>query len=471
MPPPALPAWWRPWRCRPTGGRRRASRRVPGVRGSAMRTPSAAGNLEPGDARPRVGLPGETEHPLAEDVLVDLGRTPFDGVRPAAEHPSHLAGERGPVVARQRREGLTVQAEQLAGQELDALVELTLMDLADGALGARRTAGPPVGAHPLVGPVADPLLAVEVGDPLTDDGIGCATRPCPELHHVVDAEAADAIDAAGARPRDHLPLTRQRGAGDPPTFARPADAVVVGHASPVEEDLVEVDLAAEMAEGPDGHARLVHVEQEVRDALALRGERVGACEEHGPVGAVRPRGPDLLARDRPLVAIGLRPGGERRQVRPRARLAEQLAPALLVAHDRGQEPSSLRLRAVGEQRRRGQVETERVEAPEVVGRQHAPDDPGDSRADPEAAVPGVPGWDDQARTSEHGVPGLVLRTRTGGANSGRTAAVTGVAPGVGHVLRDPGPHPLGGGIGTGVGTDRDAAHQVAPGTGHRLIVP
>ena len=275
----------------------------------------------------------------------------------------------------------------------------------------------------------------------------------------------------GARPRDHLPLTRQRGAGDPPTFARPADAVVVGHASPVEEDLVEVDLAAEMAEGPDGHARLVHVEQEVRDALALRGERVGACEEHGPVGAVRPRGPDLLARDRPLVAIGLRPGGERRQVRPRARLAEQLAPALLVAHDRGQEPSSLRLRAVGEQRRRGQVETERVEAPEVVGRQHALDDSGDSRADVEAAVPGGPGWDDQARTSEHGVPGLVLRTRTGGANSGRTAAVTGVAPGVGHVLRDPGPHPLGGGIGTGVGTDRDAAHQVAPGTGHRLIVP
>ena len=68
----------------------------------------------------------------------------------------------------------------------------------------------------------------------------------------------------------------------------------------------------------------------------------------------------------PLVAVALGPRGQRREVGAGAGLAEQLAPHLLVAHDRRQEPQPLLLGAVREQRRRGQVEAERVEPAEVV---------------------------------------------------------------------------------------------------------
>src|SRR5947209_7173363 len=83
------------------------------------------------------------------------------------------------------------------------------------------------------------------------------------------------------------------------------------HARPVEEHLVEVDLAAEVAEGANLDARLVQVEQEVRDALALRGVGIGTREQHRDVGTVRPRGPHLLPGDEPLVTVADRRGRER----------------------------------------------------------------------------------------------------------------------------------------------------------------
>ena len=67
-----------------------------------------------------------------------------------------------------------------------------------------------------------------------------------------------------------------------------------------------------------------------------------------------------------VVAVALGTRRERREVGTRARLAEQLAPHLLVAHDRRQEAQPLLLGAVREQRRRGEVEAERVQPAEVV---------------------------------------------------------------------------------------------------------
>ena len=60
---------------------------------------------------------------------------------------------------------------------------------------------------------------------------------------------------------------------------------------------------------------------------------------------------------------------ERREVGAGARLAEQLAPHLFVAHDRRQEAQPLLLGAVREQRGRRQVEPERVEPAEVERRE------------------------------------------------------------------------------------------------------
>ena len=75
--------------------------------------------------------------------------------------------------------------------------------------------------------------------------------------------------------------------------------------------------------------------------------------------------PHLLAGDAPRVAVALGPGRERREVGARARLAEELAPLLLVAHHRRQEAQALLLGAVREQRGRGVVQPERVQPAEV----------------------------------------------------------------------------------------------------------
>ena len=142
-----------------------------------------------------------------------------------------------------------------------------------------------------------------------------------------------------------------------------------GTRTAVEEHLVEVDLAGDVAQRPHLDAGLVEVDEEVGDALALGDVGVGAGEAHAEVGDVGPGGPHLLAGEHPLVAVALGPRGERGEVGAGAGLAEELAPPLLVAHDRRQEAQPLLLGAVGEQRGRGQVEAERVEPAEVVGPQ------------------------------------------------------------------------------------------------------
>ena len=136
-----------------------------------------------------------------------------------------------------------------------------------------------------------------------------------------------------------------------------------------EEHLVEVDVAADVAQRPHVDAGLVQVDEEVRDAGALRRVGIGAREQHAEVGAVRPRGPHLLPVDDPAVAVALGACRERREVGARARFAEQLAPHLFVAHDRREVAQPLLLGAVREQRGRREVEPERVEAAEVERRE------------------------------------------------------------------------------------------------------
>src|SRR5262249_49208951 len=223
------------------------------------------------------------------------------------------------------------------------LVQLALVHLSDRALRARRTTGPQPGAHAVVGPGPDALLAVHAHQRLPDHGVAGGFLPPRQLENARGARAADAIDAARAFARHHLALPGEGRPRDPPAVPDLTHALGVGDARPVEENLVEVDLAAHVAQRPHLDAGLVQVEQEVRDALALRRVGIGAGEEHGEVGPVRPGGPDLLARHDPLVAVVHRGGRQRRQVRASAGLAEELAPSLLVANDRRQEAAPLLL--------------------------------------------------------------------------------------------------------------------------------
>src|SRR5690606_11270746 len=123
-----------------------------------------------------------------------------------------------------------------------------------------------------------------------------------------------------------------------------------------EEDLREVAVAGHLPEWPHLDARARHVEQEVADALVLRHVPVGAGEQHAPARPVRRRRPDLLAGDDPLVAVPHRPGREAREVRPGARLAEELAPHLVAPEHRSQEPLTLLLGPVDQDRGPGHAD-------------------------------------------------------------------------------------------------------------------
>ena len=211
----------------------------------------------------------------------------------------------------------------------------------------------------------------------------------------------------------------------------------VRHPRAVEEHLVEVDLAAHVAQRPDIHTRLVQLEQEVRDPGALRHVGIGAGEEHRVARKVRPGGPDLLPGDHPLVTVALGSRGQRGQVRSRARLAEELAPHLLVAHDGGQEPQPLLLTAVGEERGRGEVEPQRVQPSQVVRPQDLVHPARHVRRHVETPVLDGPGRHHQPRRPEDRVPRLVVRSRAHGPHLGRPALPPRLHPG----CRDVSLHP------------------------------
>ena len=121
-------------------------------------------------------------------------------------------------------------------------------------------------------------------------------------------------------------LNGERGVGNRPTSAKTTNHGVMGNPGLVQEDLVEEGLTGHLAQRSNLDTGLVHVNDEVGDALVLRGVRVGPGNEHALLGHVPAGRPDLLAGDDPLVAVpdrlGLQPG----QVRPGTRLGEELAP-------------------------------------------------------------------------------------------------------------------------------------------------
>src|SRR5205085_12283269 len=107
-------------------------------------------------------------------------------------------------------------AEQRRRAELDALVEIGLVHLADRALRPRRASRLHLCPHPLVGPVADALLAVDAHQLLADDGLARRTARSREREQVLHAPATDTVDASGTGARHHLALSRQCRSGDLP---------------------------------------------------------------------------------------------------------------------------------------------------------------------------------------------------------------------------------------------------------------
>ena len=193
---------------------------------------------------------------------------------------------------------------------------LALVHLADRALRARRAARLRLRAHALIRPVADALLAAaRASAPAARPDRGSAPDAPRQLEQVLDAAPADAIDAARARARHHLPLARKRRVRDLPALADLADAVRRrARRASVEEHLVEVDLAADVAQRPNLDAGLVQVEQEVRDALRASARRDRCARAGRRSRRSAPRCSTPSGRSRSTIAVALGPRRERREV-------------------------------------------------------------------------------------------------------------------------------------------------------------
>ena len=99
---------------------------------------------------------------------------------------------------------------------------------------------------------------------------------------------------------DREALVHQRRERDAPAVVDVADALVVRDPHVGEEHLVEAGGTVDLPERPDLDARVLHVDDEARDAAVLRRVGVGARDDQSPLREVRAGRPDLLAVEDPV---------------------------------------------------------------------------------------------------------------------------------------------------------------------------
>ena len=126
------------------------------------------------------------------------------------------------------------------------------------------------------------------------------------------------------------------------------------HQHVVEEDLVEVNFAGEIADRPHAHAGRLQVDEELAQALLLLRPfriRLRAHQRDHHVRLVGMRGPHLLAADAPAVRRLRAARAHRGEIGPRVGLAHADAEEALAAHDGRQEALALGLGAEAQQQR------------------------------------------------------------------------------------------------------------------------
>ena len=144
-------------------------------------------------------------------------------------------------------------------------------------------------------------------------------------------------------------IVRSTAQPPPSSPIRPAS----GDEGAVEEDLVEVVAARHLAQRADVDAGLAHRQGEKQDTTPRRGRSGRSGRRAGRSRRCRlptstPSGPTR----RQPPATGAASGGDAGEVGPGVGLGQQLAPALLAAHDPGRWASPQLVGAVGEQDRR-----------------------------------------------------------------------------------------------------------------------
>src|SRR5438105_3907545 len=87
----------------------------------------------------------------------------------------------------------------------------------------------------------------------------------PSSRELAERELDSHLEPEGER----RALVHERGDRHPPAVALPADDVLVGDARLLDEQLVELRLAGDLAQGTDLDGLLLHVHEEVGQSLVL----------------------------------------------------------------------------------------------------------------------------------------------------------------------------------------------------------
>jgi hypothetical protein len=241
---------------------------------------------------------------------------------------------------------------------------------------------------------------VQLAEAVGDDGVLEQSFVGGLLDHSVEQLAqADLQEEpqAGA-------LVHQRGERDLPAVADTPEHVLVRDAGAVEEELVELGLAGDLAQRADLHALLLHVHQEVGEPLVLGRLGVRARDEHAPLRVLRGARPHLLAGEHPLVAIAHGARLQAGEVRAGVGLGESLTPDLISGQDWGQIALLLLLGAPRHDRWTGEQQAEHVGRQGSAGAPELLEE--DRRLGQRRPAPAVLAWPVHCRPAALGQPSL-----------------------------------------------------------------
>ena len=250
-----------------------------------------------------------------------------------------------------------------------AIAALTVVTLARPASGPRDLALGQHGQRAIAGELDGQQLDGDLAQALAHVGVAAGVGIGGDGAREAILLVAHALRAQA----DGHALEHQRGQRRAPAVVDLADDRVGGQAHVVEEDLVELRLAGDLAQAADGHALGVHRQDEHRQALVLVLLGVGARQQQAVGGELRVGRPHLLAVEHPrAVVLEARARLHRREVRAGARLGEQLAPDLVAVEHRPGVARLLLLGAVGDDRRPEHADADHVEDPGHARRARSP---------------------------------------------------------------------------------------------------
>ena len=247
---------------------------------------------------------GQAERTLADDVALDLVGPGVDGVA-AGEQEQPL--QRGQLVAGPGDDRLIAEqrlgAEHVHGQLAQVSVPRGPVELGDhGSGGTRGAALDPTGRAEVFQRMIGSGLRLR--DPLPDDRVvDAAVAPSDRDDVVVLVAERHLLASVEAPPNASVPIAVSSSLTPPTTSLTPLARALSKKTSLY--SLVPVTWRM----GRMSSTLLAQRHEEVRDAPVLGLDvAVGLGQDEHPVAPVRERGPDLLAGDAPVVAVGLGPG-------------------------------------------------------------------------------------------------------------------------------------------------------------------